>query len=246
MWFCSDEHLTFVPALALRVGDRIARAARARRPDRGVPRPSPRGRRRRRASIAGTSICAAGDPREPRCGNPDRLRCPVGSCPDKGGRNGRHHVHDRVRRRCSDGPCGAVSKVVVDPVARELTHLVVEPEHRSGLGRLVPLDLVEPDGGGVHAALHPRRVRRAPVRRGDRFPPRGSGYAAYAAHEAYYWPYFGLEGGADPLVALASAVETRDTLPPGEIGVRRGEARARHRRRNRQGRGLRRRLRRAT
>ena len=28
---------------------------------------------------------------------------------------------------CSDGPCGAVSRVVVDPVARELTHLVVEP-----------------------------------------------------------------------------------------------------------------------
>ena len=25
---------------------------------------------------------------------------------------------------CSDGPCGAVSRVVVDPVARELTHLV--------------------------------------------------------------------------------------------------------------------------
>ena len=44
---------------------------------------------------------------------------------------------------CSDGPCGAVSRVVVDPVAREVTHLVVEPEHRSGLGRLVPLDLVD-------------------------------------------------------------------------------------------------------
>ena len=56
------------------------------------------------------------------------------------------------------------------------------------------------------------------------FLPGGSGYDAYAAHEAYYWPYFGLEGGADPALALASAVETKDTLPPGEIGVRRGEA----------------------
>jgi sporulation protein YlmC with PRC-barrel domain len=32
-----------------------------------------------------------------------------------------------------------------------------------------------------------------------------------------------LEGGSDPQVALASAVETRDMLPPGEVGVQRGE-----------------------
>jgi hypothetical protein len=33
--------------------------------------------------------------------------------------------------------------VVVDPVARALTHLVVEPRHRARAGRLVPVDLVE-------------------------------------------------------------------------------------------------------
>ena len=33
-----------------------------------------------------------------------------------------------------------------------------------------------------------------------------------------------LEGGTDPQTALASAVETRDLLPPGEIGVQRGES----------------------
>ena len=73
---------------------------------------------------------------------------------------------------CSDGPCGAVSRVVVDPVARELTHLVIEPEHRSGLGRLVPLDMVEAGDGDVRLAVHPRRVREAPLRRGDRLPSR--------------------------------------------------------------------------
>jgi hypothetical protein len=30
---------------------------------------------------------------------------------------------------CSDGLSGELSRVVVDPVARELTHLVVEPKH---------------------------------------------------------------------------------------------------------------------
>jgi sporulation protein YlmC with PRC-barrel domain len=124
---------------------------------------------------------------------------------------------------CSDGPCGAVTRVVVDPVARELTHLVIEPEHRSGLGRLVPLDKVEAGAGEVRLAYTLAEFEQLPSAEETDFLPGGSGYDAYAAHEAYYWPYFGLEGGADPRLALASAVETRDMLPAGEIGVRRGE-----------------------
>jgi len=42
---------------------------------------------------------------------------------------------------CSDGACGEVTRVIVDPVAAAVAHLVVEPEHRRGLGRLVPLGL---------------------------------------------------------------------------------------------------------
>src|SRR5271155_2926174 len=125
---------------------------------------------------------------------------------------------------CSDGPCGAVSRVVVDPVARELTHLVIEPEHRAGLGRLVPLDMVEAGAGDVRLRYTLAEFEKLPSAEETDFLPGGSGYDAYAAHEAYYWPYFGLEGGADPQLALALAVETRDKLPPGEIGVQRGEA----------------------
>src|SRR5258707_13919598 len=51
--------------------------------------------------------------------------------------------------RCTDGACGEVSRVVVDPVARAVTHLVVEPAGRQGLGRLVPLDLVDSTGGEI-------------------------------------------------------------------------------------------------
>lgn len=50
---------------------------------------------------------------------------------------------------CADGVCGEVSRVVVDPVARSVTHLVVEPKGRRGLGRLVPLDLVDATGGQI-------------------------------------------------------------------------------------------------
>jgi hypothetical protein len=47
---------------------------------------------------------------------------------------------------CSDGVCGELGRVVVDPVAKTLTHLVVEPKHASGVGRLVPVDLVDSAG----------------------------------------------------------------------------------------------------
>jgi sporulation protein YlmC with PRC-barrel domain len=114
--------------------------------------------------------------------------------------------------------------VVVDPVAREITHLVIEPEHRSGLGRLVPLEMIEAEAGDVRLRYTLAEFEKLPSAEETDFLPGGSGYDAYAAHEAYYWPYFGLEGGADPKLALASAIETRDMLPPGEIGVRRGEA----------------------
>lgn len=43
----------------------------------------------------------------------------------------------------SDGYRGEVLAVVVDPAARTVTHLVVEPHGRAGLARLVPLELAE-------------------------------------------------------------------------------------------------------
>ncbi len=50
---------------------------------------------------------------------------------------------------CSDGVCGELRRVVVDPVARALTHLVVEPRHQQGTGHLVPIDLVVSTGNEI-------------------------------------------------------------------------------------------------
>jgi hypothetical protein len=44
---------------------------------------------------------------------------------------------------CRDGYRGEVRAAVIDPAARTLTHIVVEPKGRQGLARLVPLNLVE-------------------------------------------------------------------------------------------------------
>jgi len=50
---------------------------------------------------------------------------------------------------CTDGVCGEVTRVVIDPIAETVTHLVIEPKHRVGLARLVPLDLVDDTAGEV-------------------------------------------------------------------------------------------------
>jgi sporulation protein YlmC with PRC-barrel domain len=50
---------------------------------------------------------------------------------------------------CVDGPGGKVSRVIIDPATETVTHLVIEPKHRLGLGRLVPLDLVDTTAGDL-------------------------------------------------------------------------------------------------
>ena len=50
---------------------------------------------------------------------------------------------------CSDGACGQVSRIIVNSAAREITHLAVEPRHRHGPGRLVPVDLVDATTGQI-------------------------------------------------------------------------------------------------
>ena len=122
--------------------------------------------------------------------------------------------------QCLDGPCGEVKRVVVDPVKQEMTHLVVEPAHRDGLGRLVPLVLLDESSDGVRLRCTRDDFDNLPFAEETDFLPGGSGYSDYAAHEAYFWPYYGLGGS----VADASAVVTHDTIPAGEVGIRRGES----------------------
>jgi sporulation protein YlmC with PRC-barrel domain len=51
--------------------------------------------------------------------------------------------------RCVDGPGGKVIRVIVESATETVTHLVIEPRHRRGPGRLVPLDLVDATADGI-------------------------------------------------------------------------------------------------
>jgi hypothetical protein len=59
----------------------------------------------------------------------------------------------------SDGYRGEVRAAVIDPVAAVVTHLVVEPEGRSGLARLVPLNLAEADTDDNDVRATPGELR---------------------------------------------------------------------------------------
>jgi len=125
---------------------------------------------------------------------------------------------------CSDGACGEVSRVVVDPVARAVTHIVVEPKHRQGLGRLVPLDLVDDTTGEVRLRCTIAEFEALDPAEETQFVPGSSGYAAYGPDDIVAWPYYGLAtGGVDPALVNTSPTITFDSLPLGEVGVRRGE-----------------------
>jgi len=134
--------------------------------------------------------------------------------------------------RGTDGVCGVVSHVVVDPVARAVTHLVVEPEHREGLGRLVPLDLVDAAAGEIRLRCSLAEFDRLDPAEHTQFLPGGSGYAAYGPEQVLAWPYYPLGGlgvgglglgGPAGVAGAGPPSVTYDTLPVGEVAVRRGE-----------------------
>jgi sporulation protein YlmC with PRC-barrel domain len=47
--------------------------------------------------------------------------------------------------RCTDEIFGELADVVIDPIAKQVTHLVVKPKNGDSIARLVPIELVESD-----------------------------------------------------------------------------------------------------
>jgi sporulation protein YlmC with PRC-barrel domain len=129
---------------------------------------------------------------------------------------------------CTDGVCGEVSRVVVDPIARAVTHLVVEPEDRRGLGRLVPLDLVDATTGEVHLRCTLDAFEKLDIAEETQFLPGSVGYANYGPGQSLCWPYYGLGAGivgSDIGFGIGNISQpvTFDKIPVGEVAVRRGE-----------------------
>ncbi|MFI8460997.1 hypothetical protein [Kitasatospora sp. NPDC085464] len=131
--------------------------------------------------------------------------------------------------RCTDEDCGRLDRVVVDPVAAEVTHLVVAD-------RLVPADLVEhpavPDDGSDGTLR--LRCTRADLEKLDpaveaHYLETDPSSPGYGPGEALLLPYYGLGAGTAGLTpgllfpVADPGLEQHDRVPAGEVQIRRGD-----------------------
>jgi sporulation protein YlmC with PRC-barrel domain len=140
---------------------------------------------------------------------------------------------------CSDGACGDLRRVVIDPVARAITHLVVEPRHPRGQGRLVPIDRVASTGKEIRLQCTKAQFRVLEAAEETEFLPGASGDWGYEQDQMLSFPYFrlgsmgmggvgGVGMGATgiphlDLGAIHPRAITTERVPAGEVDVRRGE-----------------------
>jgi hypothetical protein len=122
---------------------------------------------------------------------------------------------------CTDGRCGQLKRVVFDPRNRIATHLIVEPPHRAGLGRLVPLELV--------TGTTPEITLRCPLASfeqlafGEQLGFPGTGQDAGLAGDALTMPFYGIDEGGVSFVGdfggNAYQPDVEDALPAGDVDV---------------------------
>ena len=131
---------------------------------------------------------------------------------------------------CSDGVCGRLTRVIVDPVERALTHLVVDPGVRQEEVRLVPIDFVASSGNEIRLTCTRAQFGAFEEAEDSEFLPATSGQYGYTGDEVLSLPYYGLHrtglrmgsvGTIGPPPGPHEA--TYDHVPLGEVEVRRGE-----------------------
>ncbi len=131
-----------------------------------------------------------------------------------------------ARVSCQDGTCGELRKVVIDPAAGTVTHLVVEPEHRRGTGHLVPVHLLRTTTPELRLTCTSAEFEALEPAEETQFIPASPGSWGYGDEQVLTWPYYGVSSmgglglggiGAGPQLVV------RDLVPVGEVEVSRGE-----------------------
>ena len=127
---------------------------------------------------------------------------------------------------CTDESFGTLVDVVIDPISRRVTHLVVERDRDPWLARLVPVELAQPDddaSGAVALRATVDEVRRLqPVHevaylRLDGFPVDDPDWDVGIEEVLAlpYYPWYDLEPTPTDYVARY------DRVPKGEVEIRR-------------------------
>ena len=117
---------------------------------------------------------------------------------------------------CTDGSCGRLARVVLDPVAELVTHLIVEPSREHEPAKLVPLELVDSAPDEIRLRCTSAEFDSLDPAAEGQFIASVADTPDYRQTDVVTWPHFGYRGSKGYL-------ETADTIPPGEVEVQRGE-----------------------
>ena len=145
----------------------------------------------------------------------------------------------------SDGTCGELRRVIVDPDAQAITCLVVEPSYRQGEGHLVPIALVDSAGAKIQLSCTTSEFQSLKDAEEARFLPGAADDGSYTEAQIRSIPaYGGLAGGGGmagmgPAGAtggmgvgemgamgrgpVRQAIVTEDQVPEGEIQLSSGQ-----------------------
>jgi hypothetical protein len=127
--------------------------------------------------------------------------------------------------RCSDGPAGSLSDVVIDPAERRVTHIVVEAPNAAA--RMVPADLLvtgqAPGGDVVLSCTVADVMNRGTIRSfsyvgGGAFP-QNDDRSDVGVEDMQVMPGFGAAEFGD---FWGNYAVTYDRIPPGSAELRRG------------------------
>lgn len=120
----------------------------------------------------------------------------------------------------TDGRCGHLTRVIIDPVANSLTHLVVEPGHHEAGARIVPLELVaHVEADQIRLNCTKQQFEQLDEADDIQFlsaDPDAFGYG----DQASAWPYYGI---GTPLGHHPQPIFV-DRVPLGEVEIHRGDA----------------------
>jgi len=136
---------------------------------------------------------------------------------------------------CEDQICGDLRRVVIDPVAQAITHLVVEPRHRRHGGHLVPVDLVASTGKEIRLRCTMAEFTALDEAEEEQFLAGASGDWGYEQGQMLSQPHFalgvgtmgmggmGMGGSGVAGLGIGAHRVAHDRIPVGEVEVRRGD-----------------------
>jgi sporulation protein YlmC with PRC-barrel domain len=130
---------------------------------------------------------------------------------------------------CTDGACGVLGRVVLDPIAKAITHLVVGPKHGHAASRLVPIGSVTSAGTPIQLNCTKAQFDGLDEADESEYLPVGP-VMGYERGDVFMLPFYGLHLGGEgptsmPLISgtTHSEFQTEVRVPTGDVELRRGD-----------------------